>query len=321
MSREKPFKSIIYYPIDSILKEEWANNIIPVDFKVSYCQYGLDRTRDVLGEDDLNNIRYIPHGVNTKEYYPITDEKLTQFKDNYFNDQADKFIITDLNRNQQRKDIPRMMLAFREFKKIVPDSVLYLHMAMKDQGWDLPEVAKLMGFTSKEIIFPQNFGPNQGYPREIVNLIYNCSDVVVSTSLGEGFGLSWIEAMAAKVPVVMPGNTAMEEFITDDMGYLVDSGNINSLNTVLPNDNEIIRPLTSLEDMVDKLVHIYNNRDEAASKAENAYNWIINSMDWQKSIIPQWVQVFDEAVEELVSGESNDISFEKPDNFVESEIF
>jgi glycosyltransferase involved in cell wall biosynthesis len=186
VNRKTPFKTIVYYPIDSIIKEEWAKNIAPVDTKVAYCQFGVDRTKEVLGDEYTKDLTWIPHGVNLSEYYPIDDERLQQFKKQYFGDQADKFIITNLNRNQQRKDIPRTIMAFKEFRKIVPDSVLYLHMAMQDQGWNLPEVAKLMGFTSRDIVFPQNFGPNQGYPREIVNMLYNCSDVIVSTTLGEG---------------------------------------------------------------------------------------------------------------------------------------
>ena len=47
-------------------------------------------------------------------------------------------------------------------------------MAKKDQGWDLMEVVKSYGLSSTEdVIFPENFGPNQGYPRNIVNMVYN----------------------------------------------------------------------------------------------------------------------------------------------------
>lgn len=97
----------------------------------------------------------------------------------------------NVNRNQQRKDIPRMMLAFKEFKKRRPDSVLYLHMAPIDQGWDLVETVKGLGLTiNEDVLFPgANFSPNHGFPIDVVNKIYNASDVVASTTLGEGWGL------------------------------------------------------------------------------------------------------------------------------------
>ena len=55
-------------------------------------------------------------------------------------------MFTNLNRNQQRKDIPRTIAAFAEFHRQIPESLLYLHMAKKDQGWDLPEITQAYGF-------------------------------------------------------------------------------------------------------------------------------------------------------------------------------
>jgi len=175
---------------------------------------------------------------------------------------------------------------------------------MKDQGWDLLEVCKQMGFdSSKDVVFPQNFGPNQGYPIDVVNVLYNCSDLVTSTTLGEGFGLAWIEAMAAKIPIIMPDNTAMSEFITEDRGYLVKSGTTPSLWTVIPHDNEVLRPLVDVDDMVAKWLHVYNNREEAKEKAENAYKWVTSEMDWQRNISLKWVDLFDSVYKELKQGE------------------
>jgi glycosyltransferase involved in cell wall biosynthesis len=295
--RQKPFKSICYYPIDSVLKPEWGQNVSVIDTLVAYCKFGKQETLKALPDRD---IRIINHGINTRDYFPLPETEVRAFRERYFGPQADKFIITNLNRNQQRKDIPRTLTAFKKFRETVPDSLLYLHMAMKDQGWNLPEVCKSMGFNiSKDVIFPKNFGPNQGYPIDVVNALYNVSDVVVSTTTGEGFGLSWIEAMATKTPVIMPDNTSMTEFIIEDRGYLVKSGINDSLFTILPHDNEILRPLIDVDDMVDKLVYIYNNKEEAAQKAENAYKWVIEEMDWQKGIAKQWVDLFDESYEKI----------------------
>jgi glycosyltransferase involved in cell wall biosynthesis len=176
-------------------------------------------------------------------------------------------------------------------------------MAKKDQGWDLIEVVKSFGLDpTTDVIFPENFGPNQGYPRQIVNMIYNISDCVISTTLGEGWGLSWIEAMATKTPVIMPGNTALVENIDKDKGWLVNSGTNPSLYTVVPNDNEVIRPLVDVDDMVVKMLEVKNNPEEATRRTENAYNWIVTKMDWTNSITPKWVTVFDQAYSSLISG-------------------
>lgn len=316
-NRPNPFKSILYFPIDSVLKEKWGENISQADTLVAYSEFGKQEALKVM--PDKQDMEVIPHGVNTKEFHPLSKHESEAFRREYFKSEADKFIITNLNRNQQRKDIPRTIQAFKEFREIVPDSLLYLHCAMKDQGWDLPEVCRSMGLNiTKDVIFPQNFGPNQGYPREIVNALYNASDVVVSTTLGEGFGLSWIEGMATNTPVVMPRNTAMVEFITEDRGYLVNSGTNPSLWTTLPHDNEVLRPLVEVDDMVKTLVHIYNNRDEAQQKAENAYKWVTDEMDWQRSIVPYWIKLFDKAVETL--GQDQEESQQEIENSIDKII-
>lgn len=294
----KKFRSICYFPIDGTPKEQWIKNISVVDYPVAYCEFGKKMSQEVY--PDCPELGVIPHGVNTKEYFPLPKNDVERLRKEYFGIHADKFIFTNLNRNQQRKDIPRTIIAFKEFKKQVPDSILYCHCAMKDQGWDLPEVCKSFGLNIREdVIFPQNFSPNQGYPREMVNIIYNISDCVISASLGEGMGLSWIEAMAARIPVIMPNDTAMAEFITEDRGYLVKSGTNSSLFTVLPHDNEVIRPLVDVDDMVKVMLHVYNNYDEAKQKAENAYAWVHMQMDWQDHIVPRWVSVFDKAYGDL----------------------
>lgn len=299
-NRDKPFKSICYFPIDGTPKEQWIKNVSAVDYPVAYTEFGKNEAKKAF--DIIENIDVIPHGSNVQEYFVLDQKELLPFKQQYFGRHAEKFIITNLNRNQQRKDIPRTIQVFSEFRKQVPESILYLHMAQQDQGWNLPEVCKAYGLnTSDDVIFPENFGPNQGYPRNIVNALYNCSDVVVSTCLGEGWGLSWSEAMATKTPVIMPKNTAMADVITEERGYLVDSGTNSSLFTVLPHDNEIIRPLVDVDDMVDKLLQVYNNREEAARRAQNACEWVNGDLNWQGAVADIWVNKFGSVYGELTN--------------------
>jgi len=187
-SEGKTFKSICYFPVDGTPKEQWIKNVNPVDYLIAYTQFGATQAK--LAYPDVQDMRIIPHGANVSDYRPVPKDEVDKFKAMYFGKHADKFIVTNVNRNQQRKDIPRTISAFKEFRKSVPNSVLYLHMASKDQGWDLEKVVASCGLnTMDDVIFPENFGPNQGYPREVVNLIYNSSDLVVSTTVGEGWGL------------------------------------------------------------------------------------------------------------------------------------
>jgi glycosyltransferase involved in cell wall biosynthesis len=300
----KKFKSVVYYPIDAMPKRAWLHNIAFCDYVVAYAEFAKELSLKAYPAFP-KEISIINHGVNTSDFFPIQDkERLAHFRKQYFGANHEKFIFCNVNRNQRRKDIPRTISAFKEFKKTVPDSLLYLHMAKKDQGWDLEEVCNSYGLSIKtDVLFPEGFGPNQGFPREVVNYIYNASDCNISTTHGEGMGLGWLENMATKTPVIMPDNTAMSEFITEDKGYLAKSGGSPSLYTVLNMDNEVIRPIVDVEDMVEKMIHVYNNKEEAMQKAENAYVWATMKMDWQKSIVPKWVNLFDSAYKELIHGD------------------
>lgn len=297
-SQGKKFKSICYFPVDGVPEEQWMKNVDACDTTVAYSEWGKSEAMRVF--PGMKEPLVIPHGVNTRDYFVLPEKDVMAFRAQYFGHLADKFVFTNLNRNQQRKDIPRTIAAFAEFRKHRPDSILYLHMAKKDQGWDLVKVVENYGLDIRQdVIFPENFGPNQGYPRNIVNMLYNISDCVVSTTLGEGWGLSWTEAMATKTPVIMPNNTALTENITEERGYLVDSGTNPSLYTVVPNDNEVVRPLVDTEDLVAKMIEVYDDREEAKRRAENAYTWATTQMEWQSCVVPQWVEVFDKAYEDL----------------------
>lgn len=296
----KKFKSIVYYPIDGTPKEQWIRNVTVADYVYTYTQFGVDKSKEAC--PDCKNIGIIHHGANVTDFRPLPENDIANFKQAFFGANKDKFIITNVGRNQQRKDMPRTIAAFKEFRKEVPNSVLYMHCAARDQGWNLDEVVKAYGFNTKDdVLFPDKFGPNQGYPIQVLNMIYNASDLVVSSNLGEGHGLSWTESMAVKTPVLMPNNTAMAELITEDKGYLCDSGTKLELFTVLPHDNEVIRPLVDTTDMAKKMIHIYNNYGEAKAKAEVAYKWVTEELNWQGNIGKQWVDVFDKAALDLLT--------------------
>ena len=126
---------------------------------------------------------------------------------------------------------------------------------------------------------------------------------IVSTTLGEGWGLSWSEAMATKTPVIMPKNTALVEAISEDRGYLVDSGTDPSLFTVLPHDNEVIRPLVDVNDLTEKMLAVRNDYDAAMAKAEAAYEWVTNDLRWGADgpVVDRWIKLFDKMYEEFVN--------------------
>lgn len=309
---QKTFKWIYYFPIDSKPKENWiTKSALLADYPVVYTQYGYEECVKLVPELK-DKLIVVPHGVDTRVFHPIPDEVKVKFRKDYFAGKADnKFLITNLNRNQPRKDIARTMKAFADFKKIHGDSLLYLHMKNVDVAYTIDEVAREFGLIPDEdYITPKDFNENQGVPVELINLIYNVSDVVVTTTLGEGWGLSMTEAMATKTPVLAPNHTSLTEMLADGRGTLVKAGSNSSEWIMLQMDNERARPLTNIPDFVDKLNWIYLNKAQAREMAEKAHHFVTTNWEW--NIVGQtWRDLFKKAqiVEKLIKIGRNDPCF------------
>ena len=78
--------------------------------------------------------------------------------------------------------------------------------------------------------------------------IYNVADILISTSLNEGFGMPLLEAMACGCPVVAPHNSAMIDIVsgfgTTIVGWEKDEW-ISGIISTIKNREEIVRKLES----------------------------------------------------------------------------
>lgn len=298
------FTSIIYYPVDSHLNEEWVDKTLDgFDFPITYTDYAVKETNKAF---DLykHKLKRIYHGVNTEHFYPLKNAAILKnhfLKNNGLDE--DTFIFMNINRNQPRKDIGRTMLAYSEFKKRYPETktLLYLHMNIFDHaGSNLTDVDKQLGLTlGKDWSAPRNFSENQGYTLKAVNELYNIADCVLSTTLGEGWGFSMTEAMATKTPVLFPANTAPKEIIGSERGFLFKCGSEPNLKLILGNrDFSRIRPASDVEDLVQKMKLIYDNYDKplVQDKIEAAYEFA-QKISWDH-IGQEWVELFNKAFNE-----------------------
>lgn len=311
------FKTIAYWPVDSVVRGNWVEHgIAPVDVSIAYTQYAKDEIKKgdmTIGKPTgvADNMPIIYHGYNPNHFKVISDEEKKQFKKDFFDGKVsdDTFVVSAVARNQMRKDIPRTMAIFKEFQKRRPNSFLYIHAQQADAWGSLQEYARNWNLElGKDWGFPQKFDSNTGFPIEGVNLIYNVSDCILSTSLGEGFGFYNFEGFATKTPVIAPNNTVHPELF----GYDKDE-DISDMDTLYqkvrgipmkcqtttsewavygPADLMRPRPLTNVDDAVKKLLWVYDNPDKVKEITERAYEWVQN-YTWEK-VVAQWDKLFRE---------------------------
>lgn len=291
-------KIVYYYPIDATPDPAWINDVVAkVDYPVPYTGYAAEQT---LGfNPDIKNLRKpIYHGTNPDEFFYVEDrEEVAKFKYEWFDrGWADgKYVIMNLNRNQPRKDILRSLIVLRQLKELgVDDVVLYLHMAYQDAGGDIIKQAEQLGLVigvDYALPHPRVFGANQGVDVPTLNMIYNAVDCVITTTHGEGWGLSVTEAMATKTPVIAPNNTSLTEMLADNRGILVPSGDKPESWVVRENDNDRLRPIVNVDAFCKAIIELRAGKSKV--NIDKAYKWV-HKYSWE-NICKEWGDLFTEA--------------------------
>ena len=317
------FSSIVYFPIDSTPKKKWIDGSAMVaDFPVVYTKYGYDEVKKIymVGEDskleqeekdknlaDLaaleNKLSVVYHGINRDDFHELPAEDVERLRAQYWDTKKDKFVFINVNRNQPRKDLFRTMQAFKKLldsrrAKGKDDVYLYLHCNVFDNNMNLLDMAKQLELVEgEEFAFPdpRMFGPSQGFPVSTVNELYNAADAVVTTTLGEGWGLSITEAMAVKRPILAPDQTSITEMLgkiegsnSAERGILIKTKG----DFVQQNDNARVRPLTDSDDLAEKMEFVIDNRTMIQPIVDAAYEWV-SKLDWTgDEVMGKWREIF-----------------------------
>jgi glycosyltransferase involved in cell wall biosynthesis len=208
----------------------------PIARKVSkaYRRIVFSRFGERMMHDADLDCSYVPHGIDVAVYKPLDRAEVRQ-KLNL----SDAFIVGMVAANKgwpSRKSFPEAIQAFSLFHKKHPDSILYLHTVKGEhgegEGLNLPELCTYYGLeVGKDVLFPDQYQLLIGYSDEYMNALYNAFDVLLSPSMGEGFGIPIIEAQAAGCPVIVGGWTSMQELCLS--GWAIDKADATPMYTTL----------------------------------------------------------------------------------------
>ena len=178
----------------------------------------------VLGDKAKDKtIKYVPHGLNTKIYFPIdrNSEEANQLRKKIFGDKEVDFLMFFNSRNIRRKQIPDAMMAFRIFLDTLPKEkadkcAFLLHTeVVSEHGTDLEAVRELL-FEEK---YPNAilFSTSKISSQEL-NLLYNLSDVQILLTSNEGWGLTLTEAMLSGTPFIANVTGGMQDQMRFEYG-------------------------------------------------------------------------------------------------------
>ena len=281
----------------------------------------------VLGDKAKDKIiRYVPHGLSEKIYFPISQNheqypQFTEFKNNLFGGKEFDFVLFFNSRNIRRKQIPDTMLAYKYFIDKLPiekakKCALVLHTELvSDHGTDLKAIEEL--FLSEDqynVIFT-----NKTMNSTEMNFLYNSSDAQILLTSNEGWGLSLTEAILVGNPIIANVTGGMQDqmkFEDEEGNWFTPSPEIPSNNTgkykkcgewafpVFPNNRSIQgSPQTPYiwddrcrpEDAAEQILAVYSlDKKERKAKGLKGREWALNEAGFTSPLQGQRViEAFD----------------------------
>lgn len=307
-----PAKAMFYYPSDGGKFPINCENILKTfPYSVAMSQFGQKQVKELYNLD----YQHIPHGTDTKLFYPLSKEQKLQLRHNYRKEKGidliDKFVVGVVARNQGRKMLDRTIKSFYLLAKKVPNAVLLLHMDMYDPAgvFDIYKLITELKLNNR--VFSTGFRYFDAIDYTKMNELYNLFDCFFLSTSGEGFGIPIIEAMSCGIPVLATDYTTTPEIVQkNDAGMgikLIGTENLSmhelmhdkghslmDIDTMLINGTitggwNVERGVIDCNDAANKLQHMYDNPDlmvkfsrNARKTAENIYSWDVVIKQWQK---------------------------------------
>lgn len=227
--------TVAYMPVDAPnLAPKFARPLDALTCAIWQTEFGRDEARKG-GHSGWSEVVY--HGVDPDIYYPMDRREARQHLrlDRYLPEGA--YVVGNVNRNHLRK---RLDLTIEAFARWVlrydrDDAYLHLHCSTQDVGWDLPQLAEYYGINDRLILTDTALSTWEGIPESDMRAVYNGFDVQLSTSSGEGFGLTTLEGMACGIPQIVPHYAALGEWPIGAVHSLPISGTmaaVNGINTL-----------------------------------------------------------------------------------------
>lgn len=266
-----PAKSFFWFPSDggAGIPKGCEAILEKVDVPVAMAEFGQKQ----MGDYYQMKVEHIPHGLDTKRFYPLPEEQKLKLKeDNGF---KDKFVIGVVARNQPRKHLDRTIKAMKLISERIPNAILFLHLDPNDLAQPMFRIHNLVQkYGLENRVVYSGMQAHKGFGWDKMNDVYNMMDVFLLTTSGEGFGIPIIEAMACEIPVVATDYTTTPELVLKNKAGLgiklsgveeMDMFEMNSkdydiacFNGTMTGSWEVERGFCDIKDCADKIEMLYN---------------------------------------------------------------
>jgi len=255
--------------------------------------------------------------INQGVYFPVSKKTKDELRKE-FRFKNDDFIMYYSGRNNMRKRVFDLIEACTKFICETNDTYLYLN---------IPPISR---FENGDPIYPDSLNPvdfikrvmKKHYGRDLLDekriifveraelgstaideevnaKFYQLSDVYVTTTAGEGFGLCPVESMACGVPVIVPDNSTGRETVgygpegneNPECGYkFADSGLLTNCPITIWQDHGLRQSLTTPNNTYEAIKHLHKDPELRKTLGTNGRNYV-EKMFGFKLFEEKWAEV------------------------------
>ena len=278
-----PLEWIPYVPVDSSPAGISITNRLKYAFKVvTMSEFGYKE----LQKEGIKST-LIPHGVGD-EYQPIEDR--AQCRRRFFI-KPEEFIIGFVGKNQERKNIPRVIEIMKATREMNPD------VDVKGFLWtnidkDIPLKPMIINTGMGEHIhWPNPDMYEHGLPEANMAEMYNAFDCTIGIG-NEGFWMPGLESLACGTPLITVDYAAAADRVGRSCGY-----KIRVKDWTYNNPVGVKQPIVNVLDAARQITKIINMGRDSYTQGcvREAKKYL-----WPKIIEEKWVPFLEACEEELL---------------------
>ena len=277
-------KWVAWFPIDSDpIPPLVLDKVSQAFHRIVWTEFAK-RQMDKAGLD----YDYVPYAVDTELFKPGDKQAAREIA----HMPQDKFIVGMVAMNKgypPRKAFYQNIEAFKLLHDKHPDTVLYIHTLdgsrPNGETIDLVAFCKSLGLkVGEDVLFAEQYSYVIGYPDTAMVTLYNCFDVHLLVSTGEGFGMPQLEAQACGVPVICGDWTTMPELLFS--GWKVDKKDATPMYT-LQNSYQFIPHVKAIADKLEQAYKMRGNTDYSKRARDGAMKYDIRKIvenNWKPAL-------------------------------------
>lgn len=178
-----------------------------------------------FGQQFMPEAPVVYHGIDSDVFHPVSEGPLTTSTGVVCRSKADckaalgypkdSFLVLRVDKNTGRKDYPASWKALLPVMKRHTDIITHFHCSGKQDiaGTDMRALWSRDPGTAARFFLPDYVTGALGWREQDLVVLYNAADMFLTTSRGEGFGLTIAEALSCGLPVVAQNVSAIPEIV------------------------------------------------------------------------------------------------------------